>query len=86
MKVNFNKEGVVQIIDSVSDDWDKKETIEIIINGIRVEVPMNADNANAIAFMLKDTLIAELTGEATTQGNLKSVAAEMDKRFEALSE
>ena len=85
MNVNFNKKGIVQIINNVNDDWDKKETIEIIINGIRVEVPMNADNANAIEFMLKNMLSAELTGEAT-QGNLKSVAAETDSRFEALSE
>ena len=85
MTVNFNKEGIVQIINSINDDWDKKETIEIIINGIRIEVSMCADNANAIEFMLKDMLISELTGEAT-QGNIKTVAAEMDRRLEALSE
>ena len=85
MTVNFNKEGIVQIINSINDDWDKKETIEIIINGIRIEVSMCADNAKAIEFMLKDMLISELTGEAA-QGNLKGIAAEIDKRFEELSE
>ena len=85
MKVKFNKEGVNSIINSVNNDWDKKETIEIVINGISIEVSMCADNANAIEYMLKDMLISEATGEAT-QGNLKAAAAEMDKRFGALSE
>gem|GEM_PF-7125530 len=85
MKVDFNKEGITKIINTVNDDWDKKDAIEITINGICIEVPMCADNANAIEFMLKDMLIAEHTGEST-QGNLKIVAAEMDKRFEALTE
>ena len=85
MKVDFNKEGITKIINTVNDDWDKKDAIEITINGICIEVPMCADNANAIEFMLKDMLIAEITGEAT-KGNIRSVAGEIDKRFEALSE
>ena len=54
-------------------------------NGVRLYVPCCADNANAIEFMLKNMYISEVTGEAT-QGNLKAVAAEIDKRFEALPE
>ena len=94
MKVNFDKEGINAIINKITYDacgiaetepgrFDK--VIKMSFNGIRIEVPCCADNANAIEYMLKDMLISEITGEAT-QGNLKTVAAEMDKRFEALFE
>jgi len=59
------------------------KVITMSFNGVVIEVPSCADNA--IEFMLKDMLISEMTGDAT-QGNLKAVAAEIDKRFEALSE
>jgi len=94
MKVNFNKAGINAIIDKITDDaYDVPESepvgfdkvIKMEFNGVRLDVPCCADYANAIEFMLKDILISEKTGEAT-QGNLKAVAAEMDKRFEALSE
>ena len=94
MKVNFDKKGVMAIIGKITDDaFDIPESepvghgkvIVMSFNGIHIEVPSCADNANAIEFMLKDMLISELTGEAT-QGNLKAIAAEIDKRFEALPE
>ena len=94
MKVNFNKEGINAIIDRITYDACSIAEIESVgyckvikmnFNGVRLDVPCCADYANAIEFMLKDILISEITGEAT-QGNLKAVAAEMDKRFESLSE
>ena len=74
MKVNFDKEGINTIIDKITYDacgisetepgrFDK--VIKMSFNGVQLHVPCCADNANAIEFMLKDTLskyIGVITG------------------------
>ena len=79
MRVGFDNEGITRIVQSIADSVDK-DSIEIMINGIGLSVPMCADNANEIEYMLKDMLISEMTGEAT-QGNTKVLADEMDARY-----
>ena len=79
MRVGFDNEGITRIVKSLADSADK-DSIELVINGVGFSVPMCADNANEIEYMLKDMLISEMTGEAT-RGNTKVLADTMDARY-----
>ena len=57
--------------------------IEIIIDGNSIRVPLDSDNCNQIEFMLKDMLIANKTGKATT-GNLRINYDKQAAVFDAL--
>ena len=91
MKYPFNKKGVTAMLDSLSESWldrieyDDVEFIKINIDGREMSIPLCADNANQLAFMLKDMLIADRTGEATV-GNLKEKFNKTDKEFEELDD
>ena len=78
----FNKNGVNQLLSALESENDD-DTIEIILNGKTIIVPMCADNFNELSYALKSMLISEITGEAT-RGNLRVTAKLVDDEFNKL--
>jgi hypothetical protein len=70
------------------DVWDSfgdggREVVEITIDGKAIQVPVCADNCNAIVYMLRDMLISDITGEATI-GNTRAAYDEQEIKFNSL--
>ncbi|MCL2078751.1 MAG: hypothetical protein FWH17_02785 [Oscillospiraceae bacterium] len=87
---DFTKQGVSDMAESLSAEWgdswdrfDDKNQVEITINGRAIQVPLCADNCNAIVYMLRDMLISDMTGEATI-GNTREAYDEQEIKFNSL--
>ena len=89
---DFTKKGVSDMASSLSAEWGKawdaigdggRDHVEITIDGRTLQVPVCADNCNAIVYMLRDMLISEITGEATI-GNTRAAYDEQEIKFNSL--
>ena len=90
----FTKKGVTDMAASLSAEWAAvwdgidsggRDHVEIAIDGKAIQVPVCADNCNAIVYLLKDMIISEITGEATI-GNTRTAYDEQELRFNALEQ
>ena len=89
---DFTKQGVSDMTESLSAEWDDAwdrfdadggNHVKITINGRTIQVPLCADNCNAIVYMLRDMLISDMTGEATI-GNTREAYDEQEAKFNSL--
>ena len=93
----FSKVGIQSMINELQEEYNDfydeceancdnphfDDTFEIVIFGKSINIPLNADNCNAIECLLKEMCICQMTGEET-MGNTTVIFDSIQKRFDDL--
>ena len=83
MNYDFTKQGVLAFLDRLMSEWYSISEIKISINNDTISVPMCADNANEVDYMLKDMLVSDIIGRPTI-ANSFGKSDELDEEFDRL--